>query len=59
MNPTKTSKGLFDLDFVRQMFADHREGKNDYSMPLVQLLMFEYWARAADELDRPGPRGEA
>jgi hypothetical protein len=32
-------------------FADHREGRNDYSMPLVQLLTFEYWARAADRLD--------
>jgi asparagine synthase (glutamine-hydrolysing) len=53
MNPTKSSEGLFDLDFVRQMFADHREGKNDYSMPLAQLLMFEYWAKNADELDRP------
>lgn len=52
MNPTKTSKGLFDLDFVRKMFTDHRDAKNDYSRPLVQLLMFEYWAKAADELDR-------
>jgi len=52
MNPTPMSKGLFDLDFVRTMFRDHRDGANDYSMPLVQLLMFEYWARAADALDR-------
>ncbi len=52
MNPTKTSKGLFDLEFVAKMFADHREGKNDYSRPLVQILMFEYWAKAADVLDR-------
>ncbi len=52
MNPTRTSHGLFDLEFVRKMFRDHREGTNDYSMPLVQLLMFEYWARASDEMDR-------
>jgi asparagine synthase (glutamine-hydrolysing) len=52
VSPTETSRGLFDLDFVRSMFRAHREGTNDYSMPLVQLLMFEYWARAADRLDR-------
>jgi asparagine synthase (glutamine-hydrolysing) len=52
MNPTETSNGLFDLAFVRTMFRDHREGRNDYSMPLAQLLMFEYWARAADGYDR-------
>lgn len=52
MNPTKTSKGLFDLEFVAKMFADHREGRNDYSRPLVQILMFEYWAKAADVLDQ-------
>ena len=51
MNPTRTSAPLFDRAFITKMFADHREGRNDYSMPLVQLLMFEYWARAADAFD--------
>jgi len=51
MNPTRTSADLFDRAFIARMFADHREGRNDYSMPLVQLLMFEYWARGADRLD--------
>jgi asparagine synthase (glutamine-hydrolysing) len=51
MSPSKSAEGLFDLDFVRGMFKAHREGTNDYSMPLVQLLMFSYWARSADRLD--------
>ncbi len=50
-NPSKSAEGLFDLDFVHGMFRAHREGTNDYSMPLVQLLMFSYWARSADRLD--------
>ena len=51
-SPSKSAEGLFDLDFVHSMFAAHRAGTNDYSMPLVQLLMFSYWARAADSLDQ-------
>ncbi len=51
LSPSKSAEGRFDLDFVRGMFRDHRDGTNDYSMPLVQLLMFSYWARSADRLD--------
>jgi asparagine synthase (glutamine-hydrolysing) len=50
MDPSRTSKELFERDRIRRMFRDHRAGRNDFSMPIIQLLMFEYWAARADEL---------
>lgn len=55
MDPSKTSKALFDRERIRRMFRDHRAGRNDFSMPIMQLLMFEYWAARADELSALRP----
>lgn len=55
-SPSKTSKDLFDRGVIHDMFRDHREGRNDFSMPLAQLLMFEHWSARADalSLEKPG-----
>ena len=55
MDPSKTSKALFDQERIRRMFRDHRAGRNDFSMPIMQLLMFEYWSTRADELSALRP----
>ncbi|HCJ51812.1 MAG TPA: asparagine synthetase B [Gallionella sp.] len=37
--------GLFDMDFLAEMLAQHRSGLRDYSTPIWTLMMFEAFLR--------------
>ncbi|MCX7194205.1 MAG: amidotransferase 1, exosortase A system-associated [Proteobacteria bacterium] len=42
-----TDSGLFDMDFLSEMLAQHQSGRRDYSTPIWTLLMFEAFLRCA------------
>lgn len=51
LTPSPVTAPLFDRARVERLVAEHRTGANDWSRQLFQLLMLEYWARAAERLD--------
>ena len=46
--PTAATAGLFDRALLKRLMAEHRSGQHNWSRILFQILMLEYWGRAAD-----------
>ena len=55
------SRGLFRSDRVQAMVTQHRDGAQDWSMQIWQLLTLELWMQSFMDGTRPqvGPTAEA
>lgn len=45
LGPTLQQSGLFNMDVIADLIAQHQGGRRDYSAPLWSLLMFEAFLR--------------
>jgi asparagine synthase (glutamine-hydrolysing) len=45
LGPILADHGIFDMDCIAAMLAQHQSGRRDYSAPLWSLLMFESFLR--------------
>jgi asparagine synthase (glutamine-hydrolysing) len=45
LGPTLQQCGMFNMDVIAELIAQHHSGRRDYSAPLWSLLMFEAFLR--------------
>jgi len=45
LDPRSTERGIFRIDAVRRIFAEHRSGRRDHGNRIWRLLNFELWQR--------------
>ncbi len=63
LEPRTTSRGYFDSDVVKRLFAEHRAGSRDHGNRIWRLLNLELWERVCLEgepvAEVPEPQGVA
>jgi asparagine synthase (glutamine-hydrolysing) len=52
LSPCPTTSDLFDRAVISRLLDEHRDGRNDWSRILFQLVMLEHWGRATEERRR-------
>jgi asparagine synthase (glutamine-hydrolysing) len=45
LGPTLRQSGMFNMDVIAELIAQHQSGRRDYSAPLWSLLMFDAFLR--------------
>ena len=53
LDPRARGRGLFRIEAIRALLAEHQQGRHDHSSRLWALLVFELWQRQFTDQPRP------